>query len=89
MIKDAGTIPVTHFTCIGNTAEGIKDQCKLSDNGVDHMLALRSDLPFGWTGTGGDFAYATDLLLMFVKNSAIKSKSQLQVLLKDIFPAAA
>ena len=63
MIKDAGTIPVTHFTCIGNTAEGIKDQLQnYLDNGVDHMLALRGDLPFGWTGTGGDFAYATDLV---------------------------
>ena len=63
MIKDAGTIPVTHFTCIGNTAEGIKEQIQnYLDNGVDHMLALRGDLPFGWTGTGGDFAYATDLV---------------------------
>lgn len=62
MIQDAGTVPVTHFTCIGNTAEGIKDQLQnYLDNGVDHMLALRGDLPFGWTGTGGDFAYATDL----------------------------
>ena len=61
MIKDAGTIPVTHFTCIGNTAEGIKEQLQnYLDNGVDHMLALRGDLPFGWTG--GDFAYATDLV---------------------------
>ena len=63
MIKDAGTIPVTHFTCIGNTKEGIKDQLQnYLDNGVDHMLALRGDLPFGWEGTGGDFAYATDLV---------------------------
>ena len=63
MIQDAGTVPVTHFTCIGNTAEGSKDQVQnYLDNGVDHMLALRGDLPFGWTGTGGDFAYATDLV---------------------------
>ena len=63
MIQDAGTVPVTHFTCIGNTAEGIKDQLQnYLDNGVDHMLALRGDLPFGWTGSGGDFAYATDLV---------------------------
>ena len=63
MIKDAGTVPVTHFTCIGNTAEGIKEQLQnYLDNGVDHMLALRGDLPFGWTGTGGDFQYATDLV---------------------------
>ncbi|MCI5699528.1 MAG: methylenetetrahydrofolate reductase [Lachnospiraceae bacterium] len=63
MIKAAGTVPVTHFTCIGNTAEGIKEQLQnYLDNGVDHMLALRGDLPFGWTGTGGDFSYATDLV---------------------------
>lgn len=63
MIQSAGTIPVTHFTCIGNTREGIKDQLQnYLDNGVDHMLALRGDLPFGWTGTGGDFKYATDLV---------------------------
>ena len=63
MIQDAGTVPVTHFTCIGNTREGIKDQLQnYLDNGVDHMLALRGDLPFGWTGTGGDFKYATDLV---------------------------
>ena len=63
MIQNAGTIPVTHFTCIGNTREGIKDQLQnYLDNGVDHMLALRGDLPFGGTGTGGDFKYATDLV---------------------------
>ena len=63
MIQDAGTTPVTHFTCIGNTREGIKEQLQnYLDNGVDHMLALRGDLPFGWTGTGGDFKYATDLV---------------------------
>ncbi len=63
VIKDAGTTPVTHFTCIGNTREGIKEQLQqYLDNGVDHMLALRGDLPFGWTGTGGDFSYATDLV---------------------------
>jgi methylenetetrahydrofolate reductase (NADPH) len=63
MIQEAGTTPVTHFTCIGNTREGIKEQLQdYLDHGVDHMLALRGDLPFGWTGTGGDFKYATDLV---------------------------
>ncbi len=65
MISDADndTIPVTHFTCIGNTREGVKEQLQnYLDNGIDHMLALRGDLPFGWTGTGGDFSYATDLV---------------------------
>ncbi|QNM05875.1 methylenetetrahydrofolate reductase [Qiania dongpingensis] len=63
MIQKAGTTPVTHFTCIGNTREGIKEQLQdYLDHGVNNMLALRGDLPFGWTGTGGDFAYATDLV---------------------------
>lgn len=63
LIRDAGTVPVTHFTCVGNTREGIREQLRdYLSNGVNHMLALRGDLPFGWTGTGGDFSYATDLV---------------------------
>ena len=61
--KDGKAIPVTHFTCIGNTKEGIKEQ--LSNylaHGINHMLALRGDLPYGWTGTGGDLHYATELV---------------------------
>ena len=62
MIKNAGTTPVTHFTVIKNTKEGIKEQLDqyLAD-GVDHMLALRGDFPMGETSTMGDFDYATDL----------------------------
>ena len=61
--KDGKSIPVTHFTCIGNTKEGIKDQLQTYlDHGIDHMLALRGDLPYGWTGTGGDLHYATELV---------------------------
>ena len=63
-IKASGkTTPVTHFTCIGNTRAGIKEQLqKYLDHGIDHMLALRGDLPYGWTGTGGDLHYATELV---------------------------
>ncbi|MGE4353703.1 MAG: methylenetetrahydrofolate reductase [Oscillospiraceae bacterium] len=63
-IKASGkTTPVTHFTCIGNTREGIKEQLqRYLDHGINHMLALRGDLPFGWTGTGGDLHYATELV---------------------------
>ena len=57
------TIPVTHFTCIGNTKEGVREQLQnYLDNGIKNLLALRGDLPYGWTGTNGDFAYATDLV---------------------------
>jgi methylenetetrahydrofolate reductase (NADPH) len=62
-IKAQGTIGVTHFTCVGNTREGIKEQLQTYlDHGIDHILALRGDLPFGWTGTGGDLHYATELV---------------------------
>ena len=55
--------PVTHFTCIGNTKEDIKEKLQTYlDHGIDHMLALRGDLPFGWTGTNGDLHYATELV---------------------------
>ena len=57
------TIGITHFTCIGNTREGIRQQLQTYlDHGIDHILALRGDLPFGWTGTGGDLHYATELV---------------------------
>lgn len=60
---DNDTVPVTHFTCIGNKKEEIKEKLQdYLDNGIDHMLALRGDLPEGWTGTGGDLSYATDLV---------------------------
>ena len=57
--KDGKCTPVTHFTCIGNTKADIKTYL---DHGIDHMLALRGDLPFGWTGTNGDLHYATELV---------------------------
>ncbi len=61
--KDGKAIPVTHFTCVANTKEGIKEQLqKYLDHGINHMLALRGDIPFGWTGTNGDLHYATELV---------------------------
>ena len=61
--QDGKAIPVTHFTCIGNTKEGIREQLdRYLEHGLDHMLALRGDLPFGWEGTGGDLHYATELV---------------------------
>ena len=63
IVKDGKTTGVTHFTCIGNTKEGIKEQLQTYlDHGINHMLALRGDLPFGWQGTGGDLHYATELV---------------------------
>ena len=62
-IKSKNMAAVAHFTCVGNTREGMKEQLQnYLDNGIDHILALRGDLPFGWTGTGGDLHYATELV---------------------------
>ena len=62
-VKAKGMEAVAHFTCIGNTREGMKKQLQnYLDHGVNHILALRGDLPFGWTGTGGDLHYATELV---------------------------
>ena len=63
IVKDGKTTGVTHFTCIGNTKEDIKTQLQnYLDHGINHMLALRGDLPFGWKGTGGDLHYSTELV---------------------------
>lgn len=63
MVKNAGTVPVTHFTVIRNTKEGIRSQLDTYlREGVDHILALRGDFPRGENSTGGDFNYATDLV---------------------------
>ena len=68
MIQKAEMVPVTHFTVIRNTKEGIKEQLKAYlDEGIDHILALRGDFPRGENSTGGDFKYATDLV-RFIRN---------------------
>ena len=68
MIQKAEMVPVTHFTVIRNTKEGIKEQLKAYlDEGIDHILALRGDFQRGENSTGGDFKYATDLV-RFIRN---------------------
>ena len=57
------TVPCTHFTCIGVTKDQVREQLQsYLDEGVEHVLALRGDYPRGWTGTGGEFDHATDLI---------------------------
>ncbi len=57
------TTPCTHFTCIGQTREATRIQLQqYLDDGIDHILALRGDIPLGWEGTCGDFEHASDLI---------------------------
>ena len=61
--RDGKTIPMTHFTCVGNSREEIRRQLETYLSlGVSHVLALRGDLPEGQWETGGAFSYATELV---------------------------
>ena len=63
IVADGKSTAVTHFTCIGNTEDGIRRQLQTYlDHGIHHILALRGDLPNGWSGTGGDLHYASELV---------------------------
>lgn len=63
IVQDGRTVPVTHFTCIGNSRENIVTLLQnYLDHGITRILALRGDLPVGWTGTGGDLNYASELV---------------------------
>jgi len=62
-------IALTHFTCIGNTKESIRKQLQdYLDSGIEHIIAMRGDLPAGWEGTRGDFKYANELV-EFIKSN--------------------
>lgn len=61
--NDGKTVPVTHITCVRNSTEQIREQLQTClDHGIRHVLALRGDLPAGYTQTGGDLHYATELV---------------------------
>lgn len=65
-ILDEGMEAAPHFSCIGATREGVRQQ--LADfraAGVRRIVALRGDLPSGYgasAGELGDFQYASDLV---------------------------
>lgn len=63
-IKDSGrTEPLAHFTCVGQTRDSVHEKMeKLSECGINNILALRGDIPDGWEGTRGDFAHANELI---------------------------
>lgn len=60
---DNRCIPMTHFTCIGSTKDEIRARLQtFLDHGIDHILALRGDLPIGEKSTCGELLYATELV---------------------------
>ena len=61
-ILGEGMSAASHFSCIGATREGVREQlATLKAMGVKRLVALRGDLPSGY-GAGGEFHYASDLV---------------------------
>ncbi len=57
-----GVGAASHFSCIGATKAGVREQlAQLKAMGVKRLVALRGDLPSGY-GAGGEFHYASDLV---------------------------
>jgi methylenetetrahydrofolate reductase (NADPH) len=57
-----GQRAASHFSCIGATRAGVREQLgTLKAMGVNRLVALRGDLPSGY-GAGGEFHYASDLV---------------------------
>ena len=57
-----GQQAASHFSCIGATKDGVRQQlAELKAMGVKRLVALRGDLPSGY-GLGGEFHYASDLV---------------------------
>ncbi|MDR1778884.1 MAG: methylenetetrahydrofolate reductase [Clostridiales Family XIII bacterium] len=66
MALGMGHAVMPHFTCIGNTRDGIASFIgPYLDLGIENLLLLRGDLPEGWTGTRGDFTHASELIAFF------------------------
>jgi len=57
-----GVPAAAHFSCIGATRAGVREQLQqLQGMGVRRLVALRGDMPSGY-GLGGEFQYASDLV---------------------------
>jgi len=57
-----GVPAAAHFSCIGATRAGVREQLRqLQGMGVRRLVALRGDMPSGY-GLGGEFQYASDLV---------------------------
>ncbi|CAB4864957.1 MAG: methylenetetrahydrofolate reductase [NAD(P)H] [Actinobacteria bacterium] len=63
--KEYGLEAMAHFTCVAATVDELRATLdKLSDIGVENVLALRGDMPDGgdWTATEGGLSYSSELV---------------------------
>ena len=60
--KGSGIPTASHLSCVGSSAEQIRDILALyKENNINRLVALRGDLPSGMRDIG-DFQYANDLI---------------------------
>lgn len=60
--KESGIQAAPHISCIGSSRDRIRDILQIYiDNGIEHIVALRGDLPSG-LGEPGEFHYANELV---------------------------
>jgi len=68
-IKGEGHNAAPHISCIGSTVANIRTVLnQYKDNGIDHIVALRGDLPSGMA-VAGEFRYASDLVAFIRKET--------------------
>ena len=61
-LRAAGHAAAPHISCIGSTRAGLHDTLRqYKDNGIQHVVALRGDLPSG-TASAGEFHFANELV---------------------------
>ena len=66
-IQAEGYVAAPHLSCIGATSENIRTMLqKYRDGGIQHVIALRGDLPSGMA-QGGEFRYANELVAFIRK----------------------
>ena len=60
--KNSGIVTAPHLSCICSTRENIREMLNCyRDKGVNHIVALRGDMPSGM-GEAGEFRYANELV---------------------------
>lgn len=63
IVNDSKTRPLAHITCVGNTRDSVREKLdRFLDMGIDHILALRGDLPMDATDPAHELPHATDLV---------------------------
>ena len=68
--NELNTEALAHLTCVLNGREATdKSLARLKAEGIQNVLALRGDLPQGFTEPQGDFKHACDLVSYIKENS--------------------